>query len=668
MEQRDRELEGISLELALGLSEVFEALRQISSGDPSVRIPEHSDLELIEKLKHLVNVTAKSLAEMVDLSHEFAIGLAEHFDVLHRVARGDLTARVAGRSPVELLERLRRVTNRMIESVSSGMAEHKGAEQVLHRAHNQLEARVEERTGELTEANVVLKQEISDRKRVEEALRDSEERYRNLFEESLDAITITARDGTFTDVNQCALDLFGFTRNEMIGLNDEEVYVNPHERSKFRHEIESRGSVTDYEVKFRKKDGTEMDCLLTANARQARDGTILGYQGIIRDVTERKRLEAQLHQAVKMEAIGTLAGGIAHDFNNLLMGIQGNISLILKDMDDSHPYYERLKNTEKQIRSGARLTSHLLGYARKGKYEVKPLNLNHVLEETSETFGRTRREISIRREFAEDLHTIEADPGQIEQVLWNLFVNAADAMPNGGDLILETRNVTHEEMRGRLYEPKPGDYVLITVTDTGVGMDKNTMERIFDPFFTTKERGRGTGLGLASAYGTVKGHGGYIHATSSKGQGACFSIYLPASEKTILASAGLKDRFVAGSETVLLVDDEEAIREVGQELLEALGYRVLLSGDGKDALDVYKKNRDRIDIVLLDIVMPHMGGGEVYEKIKGINPDVKVLLLSGYSIDGEAADIMKRGCNGFIQKPFTMKELSGRIRQVLEQA
>ena len=668
MEQRDRELEGISLELALGLSEVFEALRQISSGDPSVRIPEHSDLELIEKLKHLVNVTAKSLAEMVDLSHEFAIGLAEHFDVLHRVSRGDLTARVAGRSPVELLERLRRLTNQMIESVSSGMAERKGAEEVLHRAHNQLEARVEERTGELTEANVVLKQEISDRKRVEEALRDSEERYRNLFEESLDAITITARDGTFTDVNQCALDLFGFTRNEMIGLNDEEVYVNPHERSRFRQEIESRGSVTDYEVKFRKKDGTEMDCLLTANARQARDGTILGYQGIIRDVTERKRLEAQLHQAVKMEAIGTLAGGIAHDFNNLLMGIQGNISLILKDMDDSHPYYERLKNTEKQIRSGARLTSHLLGYARKGKYEVKPLNLNHVLEETSETFGRTRREISIRRKFSEDLHTIEADLGQIEQVLWNLFVNAADAMPNGGDLILETRNVTHEEMTGRLYEPKPGDYVLITVTDTGVGMDKNTMERIFDPFFTTKERGRGTGLGLASAYGTVKGHGGYIHVTSSKGQGACFSIYLPASENTILASARLADRFVAGSETVLLVDDEEAIREVGQELLEALGYRVLLSGDGKEALDVYEKNRDRIDIVLLDIVMPQMGGGEVYEKIKGINPDVKVLLLSGYSIDGEAADIMKRGCNGFIQKPFTMKELSARIRQILEQA
>ncbi|MGD9022624.1 MAG: PAS domain S-box protein, partial [Deltaproteobacteria bacterium] len=222
VEQRDWELEGISLELALGLSEVFEALRQISSGDPSVQIPEHSDMELIEKLKHLVNVTAKSLAEMVDLSHEFAIGLAEHFDVLHRVSRGDLTARVAGRSPVELLERLRRVTNQMIESVSSGMAEHKGAEEVLHRAHNQLEARVEERTGELTEANVVLKQEISGRKRVEEALRDSEERYRNLFEESLDAITITARDGTFTDVNQCALDLFGFTRNEMIGLNDEE--------------------------------------------------------------------------------------------------------------------------------------------------------------------------------------------------------------------------------------------------------------------------------------------------------------------------------------------------------------------------------------------------------------------------------------------------------------
>jgi PAS domain S-box-containing protein len=659
VEERDRELEGISLELALGLSEVFEALKKISSGDPSVKIPETS-------LKHMVNLTGENLAEMVDLSHEFAIGLAEHFDALHRLSQGDLTARVSGSSQVELLERLKKVTNQMILSVSTEITDRKHAEGALQAAHHDLEIRVEERTAELTRANVLLKQEISERKRAEEALRDSEERYRTLFEDSRDAIYITAREGEFIDVNQSALDLFGYTREEMVGLNAWEIYVNLDDRARFQKEIESRGSLINYEIKFRKKDKTEMDCLLTASVRQAKDGSVLGYQGIIRDITERKRLEAQLQQAQKMEAIGTLAGGIAHDFNNLLMGIQGNVSLILAGMDATHPHYERLKNTEKQIQSGARLTSHLLGYARKGRYEVKPLDLNQLVEETSETFGRTKREIDIHREFTEDLFAIEADAGQIEQVLWNLFVNAADAMPSGGDLILKTTNATHKDMKGKLYNPQPGSYVLLTVTDTGTGMDKKTMERIFDPFFTTKERGRGTGLGLASAYGIIKGHGGYIDVASRKGHGASFIIYLPASKKRVREAFKYADRPVEGTETVLLVDDEEAIREVGEELLDAMGYRVLLAGDGKEAIEVYEKYGDKIDIVLLDIVMPHMGGSEVYERMKDINPNIKVLLLSGYSIDGEAAEILDRGCDGFIQKPFTMKELSGKIREIME--
>ena len=218
---------------------------------------------------------------------------------------------------------------------------------------------------------------------------------------------------------------------------------------------------------------------------------------------ERKKLETQLRQAHKMEAIGTLAGGIAHDFNNLLMGIQGNISLMLLDIDPTHPHYERLRNIQKQVQSGARLTSHLLGYARKGRYEVKPIDLNQFVEETSETFGRTRKEITIRRELAEDLFSIEADHRQIEQVLLNLFVNAADAMSGGGDLILKTMNVTHKDIKDKPYDPIPGNYVLLTVADTGKGMDEETIERIFDPFFTTKEMGRGTGLGLASAYGII---------------------------------------------------------------------------------------------------------------------------------------------------------------------
>ncbi|NVM22167.1 MAG: response regulator [Desulfobacterales bacterium] len=384
------------------------------------------------------------------------------------------------------------------------------------------------------------------------------------------------------------------------------------------------------------------------------------------DITKRKRLEARVRQSQKMEAIGTLASGIAHDFNNLLMGIQGNVSLILMNIDSAHPHYERLKHIENQVVSGAKLTSHLLGYARKGRYEIKPLGLNQLAEETAETFGRTKKKITVSRELAEDLFIIEADQGQIEQVLLGLFVNAADAMPGGGDLVLKTMNATHEDIDGKLYEPKPGNYALLTVADTGAGMDKETMQRVFDPFFTTKEMGRGTGLGLAAVYGIIKGHGGYINVDSEKGRGTTFRIYLPASEKEIPKPVKPAQRLIEGTGTVLLVDDEDIILKVGRSLLEAMGYSVITAWDGEKAVDVYMKNQDNIDIVLLDVVMPNMGGGEAYDRLKGINPNVKVLLSSGFSVDGEATEILERGCNGFIQKPFTMKELSGKIREILE--
>jgi CheY-like chemotaxis protein len=255
----------------------------------------------------------------------------------------------------------------------------------------------------------------------------------------------------------------------------------------------------------------------------------------------------------------------------------------------------------------------------------------------------------------------------MEQVLFNLFVNAVDAMPNGGELVLKTMNTTHGEMQGKLYRPKPGDYVLLQVTDTGLGMDKTTAERIFDPFFTTKERGRGTGLGLASAYGIVKGHDGYVDVDSTRGRGTTFSIYLPASPKTVSEDLKHSDQVSKGNETVLLVDDEDTIREVGGELLEAMGYTVLLAEDGIKALETYQENQGDIDVVLLDMVMPNMGGGEAYDRLREIDPDVKVLLSSGFSIDGEATKILARGCDGFIQKPFTMKDLSERIRQVVQE-
>ncbi|HID30904.1 MAG TPA: response regulator [Desulfobacterales bacterium] len=247
----------------------------------------------------------------------------------------------------------------------------------------------------------------------------------------------------------------------------------------------------------------------------------------------------------------------------------------------------------------------------------------------------------------------------------DLFVNAADSMPRGGDLFLKTINASHKDMCSKLYKPKRGDYVLLMVTDTGMGMERETLERVFDPFFTTKEMGRGTGLGLASAYGIIKAHGGYIDVESKKGQGTTFSIYLPRSQKPVQKVVKTAEAVMEGAGTVLLVDDEAVVLEVGGDLLEAMGYRVLVARDGKEGVEVYKKNRDEIDIVVLDIVMPHMGGGEAYDRLKEINPNIKVLLSSGFSIHSEAAEILERGCDGFIQKPFKMKQLSQAIREVL---
>jgi len=395
--------------------------------------------------------------------------------------------------------------------------------------------------------------------------------------------------------------------------------------------------------------------------------------GIIRDITQRRRdeeekkgLESQLRQAQKMEAIGTLAGGIAHDFNNLLMGIQGNISLLLMRCDPAHPYYDRLKKIERHIENGSKLTSQLLGYARKGKYEVKPIDLNRVIEETVQTFGRMKKEIRFYFNLAPDLDPVEADASQIEQVLMNLFLNASDAMPGGGDITVTTSTVNQVHIKSLTPKPKPGRYVLISIRDTGVGMDEKTRERIFEPFFTTKEMGRGTGLGLASVYGIIKGHNGYIEVQSEVSAGTTFHLFLPVSEKKIQETAsGGSELILKGCETILLVDDEEGILEIGRSMIETLGYQVMTAHSGEEGLALYKTSKDRIDLVLLDMIMPGMNGGKVYDRLKAINPDVNVLLISGYSIEGEAKEILARGCNGFMQKPFKIEALSRKIRDIL---
>jgi PAS domain S-box-containing protein len=557
--------------------------------------------------------------------------------------------------------------------IARDITQFKQAEEALKRAHDNLESRVAERTQDLLTANEQLKQEIGERKQAEESLRESEEEYSTLVENSLTGIYIDC-DGKIVFANRRFAKTYGYSRKELVGMESWKL-VHPDDRAltdqirakrlngeKAPRVYEARGLTKDGETIWIVRRNTRIEY----QGRPAVLGNIVDITGHKRAEEEKNELQAQLQQAQRMEAIGTLAGGIAHDFNNLLMGIQGNVSLMYLDMDPAHAYYERLKNIEKQIRSGSRLTSHLLGYARKGKYEVMPINLNQLAVEACETFIRTKKNITVDRELAEDLFAIDADPSQIEQVLLNLCVNATDAMPDGGDLIVKTMNTDDKKMKSSLYDPKPGKYVQLTVTDTGMGMDKKTAEHIFDPFFTTKKRGRGTGLGLASAYGIVKAHGGYIDVKSKQGHGTTFSICLPASENRVQQVARTPVEVIKGTGTVLLVDDEEVILEVGQDLLEAMGYRILVARDGKEGVRVYKKNWDKIDIVVMDMVMPNMGGGEAYDRIREINPNVKVLLSSGFSIDGEASEILDRGCDGFIQKPFNMKKLSGKIMEILD--
>ncbi|MBW1703003.1 MAG: PAS domain S-box protein [Deltaproteobacteria bacterium] len=517
-------------------------------------------------------------------------------------------------------------------------------------------------------------QDITERKRAEAALQESEERYRNLFNNISDFIYTHDFEGRFLTVNRAASQTLGYKPEELLGrpISD---FMLPEYRATFYAEyltgIKNKGSL-DGVSKYLAKDGTE-HYIEYRNVLVEQEGQEPFVYGSGREITERilsqrevHKLERQFHHSQKMEAIGTLAGGIAHDFNNLLMGILGNASLVLLDIDSSHPYYEKLKNIQQHVQSGADLTKQLLGFARGGKYEVRPTDLNEIIKKSSEMFGRTKKEVVIHPKYQKNIWTVEIDRGQIDQVLLNLYVNAWQAMPEGGNLYIQTKNITLDKNYVKPYKSKPGRYVRISVTDTGVGMDESTRQKIFDPFFTTREMGRGTGLGLASVYGIIKNHDGIINVDSEEGEGTTFNIYLPATEKETIQKEHLPEEVLKGTETLLLVDDEDMIIDACEQLLEEMGYKVLIAKGGKDAIKVYKKNKDEIDMVILDMIMPDMGGGETYDKLKEINPKIKVLLASGYSIDGQASEILGRGCNGFIQKPFQMENLSHKIKEVLE--
>jgi two-component system cell cycle sensor histidine kinase/response regulator CckA len=531
-----------------------------------------------------------------------------------------------------------------------------------HRAHLRSQAATER-----------LMSEIAEHRRTLDRLRTSERNYRNVFENTGTATIILSPDMTITRLNAKFTELTGFTRGEIEHRKRLADFVTPEAEGMLSDYFHARnvGEKRPAEIEFELNDRS-------GNAKQVvvQVGDIPGthtFVASLLDVTdriegerERHELEAQLHHAQRMEAIGTLAGGIAHDFNNLMMGMLGNLSLVMAKLEDGHPGVDKLKNVETLIHSGAKLTGQLLGYARKGNYEIHRIDINAVVKKTAETIGRTMKGVSIELSLGADIEGVCADPGQMEQVLVNLMVNAADAMPSGGTLTLATDPVTHLDFAGRQFVPKPGAYTRLTVRDTGIGMDAQTLSRIFDPFFTTKEMGRGTGLGLASVYGIVKGHGGYIDAASVPGEGTTFSIFLPVAGPLPGSAPAVDCQWSGGNETILVVDDEPMVNEVTTGMLTAAGYRVISAQNGNEALDLYHERAGDIDMILMDMVMPGLSGEALLARLQQIDPAVAVLISSGYAMDSKSEKLLHNGARGFIQKPFDMGTLSKRIREVLD--
>ena len=525
-------------------------------------------------------------------------------------------------------------------------------------------------------AALVILTDFTEQLASQKALAESEVRYRHLINVAPAGIyEIDYRTPKLLSVNDLLCEYSGYSRQELLEMNPLDLLTEEsqqHYLARLERIAENQQISDMVEYEGIRKNGERVLFRLSANYHYE-DGQIARATCVVHDITElrkveeeKKRLERQLQQAQKLEALGTLAGGVSHDFNNLLMGIQARISLMLMQVEPSHPFCRHLKTIEQYIENGAGLTKQVLGFARRGKYHVQSTDMNDMVRQSVSMFGRTKKEITIHLDLDEALLPAMVDRSQIQQMLLNLYVNAWQAMDGAGELTLISREAAVGNKEASYGDLAPGRYVEIRVCDNGPGIDSAIHQRIFDPFFTTKERGRGTGLGLASAYGIVKSHGGSISVESEPGKGAVFVIRLPATEDAVVEETIAGGETATGNETILLVDDEKIVLESGRELLQKLGYKVVTAENGQQALDVFRQKKGRVDLVILDMIMPGMGGGEVFDQLRQIDPEIKVLLSSGYSIDGEAAEILDRGCNGFIQKPFRVEPFSLKLREILE--
>ena len=513
--------------------------------------------------------------------------------------------------------------------------------------------------------------DITERKRAEDSLRESEERYRNLFEKSPVAMSLTTLDGKLIAGNKSMEDMTGYTLEELKRRDLVDLYSNPEDRKILFNKVNLDGIITNYPVQLKRKDGEVIDVHLTiSRVSRARNDALFQTIGI--DMTERvkiekekERLEDQLQQSRRMDAIATLAGGIAHQFNNSLSTIIGNIELLAMDLSDNESIPKYIKPMKESVYRMTDLTDQLLAYARGGKYQPKVFLLTDFVRNTLPLLEHTvKSSVHIETDLPNDILHVMADVTQIQMAMSAIISNASEAIEEKGRIIVSCNNLMITDETVKDYSGlKPGRYVSLSIEDDGKGMDENIKNRVFEPFFSTKFHGRG--LEMAAVYGIMKNHNGWISIESEKNKGTKTVIYLPAYLGPVKEEEVTANELVKGAETVMVIEDEETVMDVSKAMLERLGYRVLQAKTGDEAFHVAKQFDGKIDVALLDIVLPDMDGKAIYPLLKDIRPDIKVIVCSGYSSDGPAQEILNAGAQAFIQKPFSINKLSENLRTVL---
>jgi len=510
-----------------------------------------------------------------------------------------------------------------------------------------------------------------DRKRNEQALRRSEVRYRSLVQTAVYGIYRSSLEGRFLDVNPALIGMLGYNSAlEILALDpQEDVFVDPSEYTRVVDEFRRTGRMDGFEARWKRKDGGIITVRISGRAVAGGDEPADVLEAIAEDITARRLLEDQFRQAQKMEAVGRLAGGIAHDFNNLLMVISGYTEVLLDQLTVGHPLHAKVEAIQQASDRATTLTRQLLAFSRKQLLELKVIDVNAIVTDMERLLRPLIGEdIELTTSLAPSVGCTRADAGQLEQVIMNLVVNAKDAMLGGGKICIRTESVTLDES----YRPentfiKNGPYVMISVSDNGQGMDRETQARIFEPFFTTKEKGKGTGLGLSTVYGIIKQSGGYVFVQSELDRGTTFTIYFPRVDEPSEAHGELPVSLAAagGTETVLLVEDEDSVRQLVRETLESRGYRVLEAGNGQAALTVAANHPGPIHLVITDVVMPGLNGHELVQQLLPARPAIKILYLSGYAQDAFTAPRPADAQKTFLQKPFTLQSLARKVREIL---